>query len=101
MPKISESDEYLIYRAIADETISHSGSEVCAVEEIHYSLIAGHKVEIKFDTTAVLELYGSGRIGGLGRKITGDSSAGEDVTIDFSASAAGTVYIVIRKVKGF
>ena len=101
MPKISESDEYLIYRAIGDETISHSGSEVCAVEEIHYSLVAGHKVDIKFASSVVLELYGSGRIGGLGRNITGDSSAGDNVVVDFSTNAAGTVYIVIRKVSGF
>ena len=101
MPKISESDEYLIYRAIADESISHSDEEVCAVEEIHYSLLAGQKVDIEFGTTAVLELYGSGKIGGLGRNITGNSSAGDNIVINFSGSAAGTVYIVIRKVSGF
>lgn len=81
-----------------------NGTSVVAIEYIEYSLIPDRKLEIKFTSNVVYELYGQGKFGAPERRISRDMAPGSEssVVIDFETThGKGSCLILLRKVSGF
>jgi len=94
-----------------------NGTSVIAIEHIQYSFGPGQpdssikpdEVLIQFSDNSsshltVYELYGSGEMGGVGRRASSDldASGGKlSLRVTFTQYALGTCLILVRKVSGF